>query len=204
MPFFSGVSGQVHYRHWPVPDPVVVMVFLHGLGQHSGNYHRFGRAMSAEHIEVWALDHIGHGLSEGDLGVIGPLPGLGDNALRLAAIAEEQHPDLPVIVMGHSLGAAAALAAIEAEPTRFHAAVLSALPRVISSRPPIAMQLPILTLHGVDDRMAPIDPVRSWAAALPSAALREYPDAGHDLLHEPVQRVVTSDVAAFVLGTVQE
>ncbi|MFC7447112.1 alpha/beta hydrolase [Rhodococcus daqingensis] len=203
MPFFAGASGQVHYRHWPVPEPVAGMVFLHGMGQHSGHYHRFARALGAARIEVWALDHVGHGLSEGDLGVYGPVPELGQNALLLTEIAEDQRPGLPLVVMGHSLGAAAAIETLGVEPARFRAAVLCGLPRAIAQRPPIAARLPILAVHGVDDRLAPIDAVRSWADAMPSVALREYPDAGHDLLHEPVRHVVTSDVVDFVLGTVQ-
>ncbi|MFD4183769.1 alpha/beta fold hydrolase, partial [Rhodococcus sp. NPDC058514] len=119
-----------------MPDPVAVMVFLHGMGQHSGQYHRFGRALGAARIEVWALDHVGHGLTEGELGVPGPVPGLGENALRLAAIAEEQRPGLPLVLMGHSLGAAAALAALEVEPGRFSAVVLCGLPRAAAAATP--------------------------------------------------------------------
>jgi hypothetical protein len=40
--------------------------------------------------------------------------------------------------------------------------------------------------------------VRAWARTIPALDLREYPDAGHDLLHEPVHRTVTRDVAEFV------
>lgn len=72
MPFFDGRTGQVHFRHWPAAGgavPTVSLVFLHGLGQHSGQYHRFAGAMTASGIDVWAIDHTGHGLSEGDPGV---------------------------------------------------------------------------------------------------------------------------------------
>lgn len=205
VPFFPGVSGQVHYRHWPCADPVAGLVFAHGMGQHSGHYHRFARLLGGEQIETWALDHVGHGLTEGALGDPGPIADLGANALTLADLAARQRPGLPLALMGHSLGAGASVAALAAEPGRFAAIVLCGLPRSVAADPGAVagVRVPVLVVHGVDDRLAPVDGARSWAAAVPSAQLREYEDAGHDLLHEPVHRRVTSDVAAFLRVSVQ-
>ncbi|MFC9786174.1 alpha/beta hydrolase [Rhodococcus sp. NPDC127528] len=200
MPFFTGTSGQVHYRHWPCPDGVAGLVFLPGMGQHSGHYHRFARALGAEHIETWALDHVGHGLSEGEPGNPGPVADLAANALQLTAIAEGERPGLPLAIMGHSLGAATAIAALAKQPDRFAAVVLCGLPRAAAANLGAVdgVRVPILVVHGVDDRLAPLEGARSWTAGVPAADLREYEDAGHDLLHEPVHRRVTSDVAAFI------
>jgi pimeloyl-ACP methyl ester carboxylesterase len=60
--------------------------------------------------------------------------------------------------------------------------------------------MPLLAVHGVDDRIAPIDPVRDWAAGVLGLELREFDDAGHDLLHEKVHATVTAVVRDFVLG----
>ncbi len=206
MPFFPGVSGQVHYRRWPGPDAVVGLVFAHGMGQHSGHYHRFARALAADGVETWALDHVGHGLSEGTLGDPGPITALGANLLALTEIAERERPGLPLAIMGHSLGAAAAVAAVQQAPQRFSAVILCGLPRAAAAHPDAvaAVRAPVLVVHGVDDRLAPIDGARSWTAAVSGARLIEYEDAGHDLLHEPVHRRVTSDVAAFVRASVQQ
>ncbi|WP_336085850.1 alpha/beta hydrolase [Nocardia sp. SSK8] len=59
--------------------------------------------------------------------------------------------------------------------------------------------LAVLAVHGVDDRRAPIDVIRLWTARHGSVDLREYADAGHDLLHEPVQQRVAADIAQWVL-----
>lgn len=204
VPFFSGTSGQVHYRHWPSPDAVFGLVLAHGMGQHSGHYHRFARELAADGGELWALDHVGHGLSEGTLGEPGPIESLGVNLLVLADIATTDRPELPLAVMGHSLGAAATIAALATSPGRFAAVVLCGLPRTAAAAArDVAVAVPVLLVHGVDDRLAPIDDARAAAAAIPGARLIEYPDAGHDLLHEPVHRRVTSDVAAFVRAGVQ-
>ena len=40
MPYFDGVAGRVHYRHWPADAPQAAVIFLHGFGEHSGLYER--------------------------------------------------------------------------------------------------------------------------------------------------------------------
>lgn len=208
MPFFAGVTGQVHYRTWAAADPRARLVFLHGMGQHSGQYHRFGRAMGRFGIEVWALDHVGHGLSEGELGEPGPLADLGVNANRLADLAAAETPHVPLFLMGHSLGAATAVVAVVAGGAPFAGLVLCGTPKGITAADPPMLTLPVLVVHGTDDRLAPVEPLRTWVAAQRgvqfgvecSVDLYEYADAGHDLLHEPVAPVVSADVAEWMLA----
>ncbi|HEY5855949.1 MAG TPA: alpha/beta fold hydrolase [Aldersonia sp.] len=203
MPFFAGVTGQVHYRHWETSDPRARLVFLHGMGQHSGQYHRFGRAMGRFGIEVWALDHVGHGLTEGELGDHGPVADLGVNAIRLADLVAAAQPRVPLFLMGHSLGAATAVTALLAGGgPEFAGLVLCGTPKAITTAEPPTLRLPVLVVHGADDRLAPVEPLRGWIAAVGgvecSIQFYEYADAGHDLLHEPVAPVVTADVAEWM------
>lgn len=67
---------------------------------------------------------------------------------------------------------------------------------------PLPRNLPILAVHGVEDRLAPIDAVRVWTQRHESVDLREYADAGHDLLHEPVHARVAADIADWMQGVV--
>ncbi len=197
MPFFDGVSGQVHYRRWPVDSPRVGLVFLHGRGQHSGHYHRFARALNGSGIDVWAIDHVGHGLTEGQWDETVEIGDLGADAVRLSELAGAALPGLPVAVMGHSLGAAAALSAMQTMD--FDGLVLCGTPRSVGTAGVTAPEAPTLVVHGVDDRLAPIDIVREWVARFPRIEMIEYPDAGHDLLHEPVHPIVTAAVGEFLL-----
>lgn len=197
MPFFDGVNGQVHYRRWLVDAPRVGLVFLHGRGQHSGNYHRFARALNGSGIEVWAIDHVGHGLTEGAWDETVEITDLGEDAARLAEIARADRPGVPLAVMGHSLGAASALAAVRS--TDFDAVVLCGTPRSVGSAGVVAPDCPTLVVHGVDDRLARVDAVREWVGKQSGVEVIEYPDAGHDLLHEPVHAVVTAAVGEFML-----
>ncbi|AMY17919.1 2-hydroxy-6-oxononadienedioate/2-hydroxy-6-oxononatrienedioate hydrolase [Rhodococcus sp. PBTS 1] len=203
MPFFEGSRGRVHYRRWPVESPRAHVVFLHGRGQHSGHYHRFAAALAAHGIETTALDHIGHGLSEGDIGDdVAYLDALAENARLLVEQIGDRNDDTAgrIAVMGHSLGSATAVRMLADGSSRaVTALVLVALPTRLVDRATLvrAAAVPTLALHGVDDRMVPIDGVRDLVRGT-AVTLREYDDAGHDLLHEKIHRVVTDDAAAFV------
>ena len=157
---------------------------------------------------MWALDHVGHGLSEGELGEPGPLADLGVNANRLADLAAAETPHVPLSLMGHSLGAATAVVAVVRAARRSRDWCCADLPKASRPADPPMLTLPVLVVHGTDDRLAPVEPLRTWVAAQRgvqfgvecSVDLYEYADAGHDLLHEPVAPVVTADVAEWMLA----
>lgn len=201
MPFFEGVNGRVHFRRWPAPRPRVVLVFLHGLGQQSADYHRFARAMNRHDIDVWGIDHAGHGLSEGEADRHAPVEELAADALTLVARAEREHGGLPLVLMGHSLGAGTALIAMRSEAaavTAVHAVVLIGTPPQAEAWRVPAPPVPTLALHGCDDRRAPVERIRRWATGETLVELVEFPDAGHDLLHEPVRRQVARTIVDFM------
>jgi len=126
MPTFDGVTGRVYFKAWRVPAPrAAAVVFLHGFGEHPGLYHRLGHALNNAGVELWALDEIGHGLTEGDRAVIGSIDDLVENGRRLAALAEAVEPGRPVWLAGHSLGSAAAAVAAVREPRRYAGLILS-------------------------------------------------------------------------------
>ncbi len=204
MPFFRGLTGAVHYRSWTAKDPRLVLIFLHGMGQHSGHYHRFARVLNNEGIDVWAVDHVGHGLTEGELSDASHIGGLASNALQLAELARSEHVGVPLALMGHSLGAAIVVAALEAQPSSFTSAVLCGTPKPVTNSVPEfgARAVPLLAVHGVDDRLAPVEAVRKWIPKVPGARLREFENAGHDLLHEKVHRTVSLECAEFLLSHV--
>lgn len=128
MPFFDGTRGPIYYRHWAAEVPRANVVFLHGYGEHSGLYHRFADSLSADGIDVWALDHIGHGLSTGDRGNFGSLRELGADADSLASLARSAAPELPSIIVGHSLGSVVAVLSVLDDSDRYIGAIVSGAP----------------------------------------------------------------------------
>ncbi|MBL1078826.1 alpha/beta fold hydrolase [Nocardia sp. 2] len=195
----------MNYRIWRVDDDVTaVLVFLHGIGQCSADYHRYGRAMNRHGIEVWGLDHPGHGLSEGEPDTLPPIPHLVANAEILLSMARAARPTAPLVLAGHSLGAGVALLAMHANGPGAQEVCALALTGTPSRE--VIMELPgppvpALLVHGADDRIAAIEPVRRWASHSPAIEFREFGDAGHDLLHEPVRHEVHSLIIEFVRRT---
>jgi alpha-beta hydrolase superfamily lysophospholipase len=128
MPYFDGVAGRVHYRHWPADAPQAAVIFLHGFGEHSGLYDRLAAALTSRGIDLWALDEIGHGLSDGRRGLVGSVDALEVNGRRLTALAAAQRPEVPLVLAGHSLGGVTAALATARDPSPWVATVLSGTP----------------------------------------------------------------------------
>ena len=76
--FSSGQDGGIVHRHsWlPTGNIVARIVLLHGFGEHLGLYGRFAQRLNDSGIAVFALDHTGHGRSEGRRVVVDDVEGL--------------------------------------------------------------------------------------------------------------------------------
>lgn len=134
MPFLEhGVgdrTGPAYYRHWAAADPRAAVVFLHGYGEHTGLYHRYGFALNAAGVDLWAVDQFGHGLSPGDRGDFGTVEDSSSLADALTALAAEHRPGLPLLAQGHSFGAVVTLFRLLAQPQTYRAAIISGAPLV--------------------------------------------------------------------------
>ncbi len=86
------------------------VVLVHGMGEHSLRYDRLGKALAAAGIEVLAVDQRGHGRTAamagqalGDLGEPGWDGLVADLALVVRSTRGER-PEIPIVVLGHSMG----------------------------------------------------------------------------------------------------
>ena len=130
MPFFDGSRGRIHHEAWlPDDDVRAVAVFCHGgFGEHLGLYEPLGRRLAADGIAVHALDAIGHGRSDGERDLMLTWDDYVDDARTLAELARAQHPDRPLVLMGHSGGGLAALLLAQRSPQLAEALLISAPP----------------------------------------------------------------------------
>ena len=87
MPFLETDDGRAYYRHWAAEEPRAAVIFLHGFGEHTGLYHRYGFALNAAGLDLWAVDQFGHGLTPGERGDFRSLEASGALADRLAELA---------------------------------------------------------------------------------------------------------------------
>ncbi|HEV7419972.1 MAG TPA: alpha/beta fold hydrolase [Mycobacterium sp.] len=153
MPFLDTDHGRAYYRHWATTQPRAAVIFLHGFGEHTGVYHRYGFTLNAAGIDLWVVDQFGHGLSPGDRGDFGSLEASAALADRLAGLAQTANPGIPLVLQGHSFGAVATLSRLLGDPSPYHAGVISGAPLV-----PIA---------GLLDADSSFDLDPSWLSADP-------------------------------------
>ena len=101
----SSLKSGLFYRHWAAEGvPQGVVLISHGLGEHSGRYDDVAQALIRQQLHVYALDHIGHGHSPGRRAFIKQFSELTQGVTELRAEIAEQYQDLPVILVGHSMG----------------------------------------------------------------------------------------------------
>jgi alpha-beta hydrolase superfamily lysophospholipase len=130
MPFLDTDDGRAYYRHWSTDAPRAAVIFLHGFGEHTGLYHRYGFALNAAGIDLWAVDQFGHGLTPGDRGDFRTLEASTALGERLAELASSGNPDIPLVAQGHSFGAVVTLFRLLAAPDRYRAGIVSGAPLV--------------------------------------------------------------------------
>ena len=136
MPEFVDAYGiPIVYDVYDAERPRAVVQLLHGVGEHAGRYGALIDALVAAGYMVYADDHRGHGRTglrqwagdHGKLGRLGP-GGLGaarDAVWTLTQRIEEEHGDLPLVLLGHSWGSFLAQMLLDRHPESFDAVVLS-------------------------------------------------------------------------------
>ncbi len=100
----DGVRGEIALKVWPNDEARYVAVISHGYAEHSGRYAHVAERLVEAGAAVYAHDHLGHGRSAGEPALIENGPDLTMDLDMVIAIARAEHPDLPVVLIGHSMG----------------------------------------------------------------------------------------------------
>lgn len=153
MPFLDHDGGRAYFRHWAAHDPRAAVIFLHGFGEHTGLYHRYGFALNAAGIDLWAVDQIGHGLTPGERGNFGSIEDSSALTETLTELAEQERPGIPLVAQGHSFGSIVTLFRLLQQPQRYRAGVISGAPLV-----PVAALLDSDTSFDLDPAWLSSDP----------------------------------------------
>jgi len=101
----KGAGANLYRQSWlPDGEPKAVIILVHGYDEHSGRYEYFAEHCTNRGFAVHALDHWGHGKSDGDNGFIPKFSVYHDGVDALIAQLPEAHARSPRILVGHSLG----------------------------------------------------------------------------------------------------
>jgi alpha-beta hydrolase superfamily lysophospholipase len=107
---FDGGRGRLFGRRWEGPAPRREVVLVHGYGEHSGRYEHVGRFLAERGARVHAYDHQGHGRSSGPRCHVRRFADFLDDLERVVERARRAGRELPVYVIGHSMGGLVACA----------------------------------------------------------------------------------------------
>jgi alpha-beta hydrolase superfamily lysophospholipase len=109
--FFKGLGNlNLYYQYWlPSDDPKAVILVAHGFAEHSGRYVNIAEYFIARGYAVYALDHRGHGKSEGERVYVEKLADYVDDLKTYFDIIRKENPGKPIFLVGHSMGSAIAL-----------------------------------------------------------------------------------------------
>jgi alpha-beta hydrolase superfamily lysophospholipase len=124
-------GSRVQYRRWlPSGEVLGTVQLVHGASEHSGRYDRLATGLALRGFGVWAMDLRGHGRTAESTGIGRFGNGLGvDTVLEdvdaLHLVIDDQHPGVPRVLLGHSMGSIIALAAAERNGAGLAGLVLS-------------------------------------------------------------------------------
>ncbi|WP_314408356.1 alpha/beta hydrolase [Streptomyces kroppenstedtii] len=256
----TGTRSSITAREWPRPRPRYVALLVHGYGEHIGRYEYVADVLHGHGAAVFGPDHLGHGTSGGERVLIEDFEDVVSDVHAVELLARETYPDVPVVLIGHSMGGLIAaryaqrygdgLAALvlsgpvigsweplqqllaldplpevpidptalsrdpavgrayAADPLVWHGPfkrpTLEAFVRALDtiSKSGDVGTLPLLWLHGDDDRIVPPRASRAGVEELRGAEWEErlYPGAQHEVFNETVKDAVLADVTRFVDG----
>ncbi|OQY35580.1 MAG: alpha/beta hydrolase [Anaerolineaceae bacterium 4572_5.1] len=105
--FLKGVRGtKIYSQKWlPEHETKAILLVIHGLAEHSGRYANVVNYFVPLGYAVYALDHIGHGKSEGTRVYVERFEDFTDTIKIYFDMIRESHPDTPIFLVGHSMGA---------------------------------------------------------------------------------------------------
>jgi len=123
--------SQLFVNQW-LPEGTLKAVILvsHGMAEHSARYARLAEQLCNQGYGVYALDQRGHGqtANNGVLGHYADVDGWCKVVGDLASLNQhigQQHPGVPIVLLGHSMGSYIAQAYLLHHSASLHGAVLS-------------------------------------------------------------------------------
>lgn len=166
---FRGEGGlEIYWQAWLPEDatPRATVVLAHGASEHSGRYAWTGEQLAARGYALYAIDHRGHGRSEGGRAVIDRMRHAVEDLHTLVESAAAAQPGRPVVLLGHSMGGAVALSYTVEHEDALDALVLSGPLAAFEAASPVqrvagrvlSVVAPSLGVVGIDSTAVSRDP----------------------------------------------
>jgi acylglycerol lipase len=165
----AGACGRrIFWQSW-APDSAsarAVVVIVHGAGEHSGRYQHVAERLTIRGYAVYALDHQGHGRSEGPRALIDRIDRAVTDIDGVVTMARGAYPELPVFMLAHSMGGTFGVQYALAHQQRLAGLILSGPLAALDGAPAplriagrlLSVIAPQMGLIAVDSTMVSRDP----------------------------------------------
>ncbi len=162
---FVGAKGlNLYYQCWlPEERPKAVLLIAHGLAEHSGRYTGVADYFTSRGYAVCALDHRGHGKSEGTRIYVDRFDDYISDLRTFFELVRKEHPGDCFFLIGHSMGGTIAVAYAIKYQHDLAGLILSGA----SLAPVVATPPLLLIIAGVTSALFP----RKGLAALDASAI---------------------------------
>ncbi|TRY64199.1 hypothetical protein TCAL_15175 [Tigriopus californicus] len=107
--YLENERGQnLFCKYWHLDDPTIepkALVFIsHGFSEHLGLYEHVGRTLAQNNILAFGHDHVGHGRSEGIRAYVESVDEYVNDLMDHCKIAKREYGNVPLFLLGHSMG----------------------------------------------------------------------------------------------------
>ncbi|MCJ7515615.1 MAG: alpha/beta hydrolase [Dehalococcoidia bacterium] len=150
---FNGYKGlQLYYQCWlPDKKPRAVLLVAHGLAEHSTRYKNLVDYFLPKGYAVYALDHRGHGKSEGTRSYVDNFNDYLTDLKTFYDMVRKENKDARIFLFGHSLGATIATAYAIEHQKELDGLIVSGASLVAST----SVSPVLLAMAGVVSTLAP-------------------------------------------------
>lgn len=124
-------NHPIHIKSWlPNEEPKAIVQLAHGMVEHMNRYHEFAAFLTNHQIAVYGNDHRGHGqtgLAADQLGFLSTSNGferITKDCITVTKWIKEKHPNIPILLIGHSMGSFVSRYYITKEPQLIQGVIL--------------------------------------------------------------------------------
>jgi alpha-beta hydrolase superfamily lysophospholipase len=182
---------SIFWKAWmPEGRPKAVLHVIHGYAEHIDRYTFLLNQLLPAGYAIFGTDHRGHGRSDGRRGHVTSFQEFIDDEKQFAStVIKAMFPDLPYLVLGHSMGSLIAMNYVEQHPEGISALVLSGT----GARPGPAVPKILVALTKLLSKALPSVHVKS---PLPPEFISRDPDVVKAYVNDPmVYNVITPRLA---------
>ena len=151
--FRTSDAQSLAWRAWVPNDPRGILLFIHGLAEHSGRYQKTAEHFAALGFACYGLDLRGHGASQGRRVHVAAFDDYLKDVEAALVLVGARHPGVPCFLVGHSMGGLITIRFVLANPDAVAGAVVSS--PLLAPHPSAAPSAVARTAAGLLSKFAP-------------------------------------------------